>query len=151
MRGVQGSEVIEKSDAKCDFETHDIKDSWHHAGWGQDFGHYPWRKPKMTNWLLWLDPLIRDRIQKVGMSLGSSVETYFLLCNVLHCLTGRSKIFIPTFCILSQLLINQKTCLYFLDEMSLTAAQLVHLSRLKIKTHIFVDQQLALYHELFNI
>ena len=23
MRGVQGSEIIEKSDAKCDFETHD--------------------------------------------------------------------------------------------------------------------------------
>ena len=47
-----------------------------------------------------------------------------------------------------QLLIKKKTCLYFLDEMSLAAAQLVHLSRLKINTRLFLDQQPTLN---FNI
>ena len=44
--------------------------------------------------------------------------------------------------IMGRLLINKKTCIYFLDEMSLAAAQLVHLSRLKIKTRLFVDPEL---------
>ena len=45
--------------------------------------------------------------------------------------------------IMDRLLINKKTCIYFLYEMSLAraAAQLVHLSRLKIKPRLFVDQQ----------
>ena len=38
--------------------------------------------------------------------------------------------------IMGRLLINKKTCIYFLDEMSLAAAQLVHLSRLK-KGNVF--------------
>ena len=33
-------------------------------------------------------------------------------------------------------------CLYFLDEMSLAAARQVILSRLKIKTRLFVNQEL---------
>ena len=41
----------------------------------------------------------------------------------------------------AQSLINKKTCLYFLDEMSLAAALLVHLSCLKIKTRFFLDLQ----------
>ena len=47
--------------------------------------------------------------------------------------------------IMGRLLINKKTCIYFLDEMSLAAAQLVHLSRLKIKPRLFVDQQPTLW------
>ena len=40
-------------------------------------------------------------------------------------------------------MINKKSCFYFLDELSLASAQLAPLSRLKIKTHLFVDQQLT--------
>ena len=40
-------------------------------------------------------------------------------------------------------MVNEKTRPYFLDEMSLSAAQQVDLSRLKIKTRLFVDQQLT--------
>ena len=40
--------------------------------------------------------------------------------------------------LMGRLLIKKKTCLYFLDEMSLTAVQLVHLSHLK--TRLFLDQ-----------
>ena len=36
--------------------------------------------------------------------------------------------------IMGQSLINKKTCVYFLDEMSLSVARKVNLSRLKIKT-----------------
>ena len=39
--------------------------------------------------------------------------------------------------------VDKKTSFHFLDEMSLTAIQLVLLSRLKINTRIFVDQQLT--------
>ena len=42
---------------------------------------------------------------------------------------------------MGQFLINKKTCLYFLDELSLQ----VYLSRLKIKTRPFVDQELTPY------
>ena len=38
---------------------------------------------------------------------------------------------------------QQKMCLYFLDEMSLAAAQQVNLSRLNVKTCLFVDQTLS--------
>ena len=41
-----------------------------------------------------------------------------------------------------QSLINKNMCLYFLDEMSLYAARQVNLSRLKIKTRLFVDEGL---------
>ena len=44
---------------------------------------------------------------------------------------------------MGQSLFNKKTCLYFLDEMSLAAARQVNLSRLKIKTRLFVDQGLS--------
>ena len=36
---------------------------------------------------------------------------------------------------------QEKDVSLFLDEMSLAAAQLVHRSRLKIKTRLFLDQQ----------
>ena len=45
---------------------------------------------------------------------------------------------------MGQSLFNKKTCLYFLDEMSLAAARQVNLSRLKVKTRLFVDQGLGL-------
>ena len=41
-----------------------------------------------------------------------------------------------------QSLTNKKSCLYFLDETSFSAARQVNLSRLKIKTRLFVDQGL---------
>ena len=44
---------------------------------------------------------------------------------------------------MAQSLINKKTCLYFLDEMSLAAERQVSLSRLKIKTRLFVEQGLG--------
>ena len=42
--------------------------------------------------------------------------------------------------VMAQSLVNEKTRPYFLDEMSLSAARQVNLSRLKIKTRLFVDQ-----------
>ena len=42
-----------------------------------------------------------------------------------------------------QFLNNKKTGLYFLDEMSLAAAWQVNLSRLKLKTRLFVDQEIT--------
>ena len=48
---------------------------------------------------------------------------------------------------MAQSLINKKTCLYFLDEMSLAAERQVNLSRLKIKTRLFVVQGLGLYYK----
>ena len=43
---------------------------------------------------------------------------------------------------MGQSLINKKSCLYFLDELSLSAARQVDLSRLKLKTRLFVDHGL---------
>ena len=46
---------------------------------------------------------------------------------------------------------NKKMCLYFLDEMSLAAARQVNLSRLKIKTRLFIDQELPRYMKWQNL
>ena len=46
--------------------------------------------------------------------------------------------------IMGELLVKKWTCLYFLDKMSVGASSLVHLSCLKIKTRLFLDQQLTL-------
>ena len=50
---------------------------------------------------------------------------------------------------MGELLVKKRTCLYFLDEMSLGAAQLVHLSCLKIKTRPFLDEGLTLAYNIY--
>ena len=56
------------------------------------------------------------------------------------CEYDQIRIFVSEICLHTkgQLLMESKTCLYFLDEMSLAAALQVHLSRLKIKTILHI-------------
>ena len=51
---------------------------------------------------------------------------------------------------MGQSFVNERTCLYFLDEMSLSAAQQVDLSHLKMKTRPFLDQGLPLSYLVLN-